>query len=85
MMRVEHVSFADSMAAILIPFSKSDVMGDGRTAYLSPKTTKLLKQWLQGSNLKCGPYLGVCIWGVRPHNVSQPRQSEVDVTCVRSV
>ncbi len=55
-MAVEHVRFEDDGAAtILIPRSKSDVAGDGRLAYLSPKTAGLLSRWLDAAELRGGP------------------------------
>ena len=42
-MQVEYVTFeGDATASVIIPRSKSDIIGDGRVAYLSPQTTFLL-------------------------------------------
>lgn len=46
-MQVEHIRFLDRATSIFIPLSKSDPFGDGRLAYLSPQTEKLLKSWLE--------------------------------------
>lgn len=55
-MQVEHVVFEhDETASVIIPRSKSDIVGDGRVAYLSPQTTSLLTRWLGKAALEAGP------------------------------
>lgn len=55
-MTVDHVSFDEDGAALInIPRSKSDITGKGRTAYLSPETTRLLARWLARAQLETGP------------------------------
>jgi integrase len=54
-MRVEHISLEDRVSSILIPRSKSDSIGDGRTSYLSPETTRLVTRWLEIAGLSSGP------------------------------
>ena len=55
-MRVEHVILeGDKTASVIIPRSKSDIVGDGRIAYLSPQTTSLLTRWLKQADLGQGP------------------------------
>ena len=55
-MQVEHVLLqGDETATIIIPRSKSDIVGDGRVAYLSPQTTSLLTRWLGNAALEAGP------------------------------
>jgi integrase len=55
-MQIAHVSFeGDGTGTVLIPRSKSDIVGDGRVAYLSPETTLLLTRWLSEANLRKGP------------------------------
>ena len=56
LMEVDHVRFEeDGVATIFVPRSKSDVAGDGRTAYLSPDTALVLSRWLGASGLRSGP------------------------------
>jgi len=52
--QVEHVCFSARVASIFIPLSKSDPFGDGRTAYLSPQTSELLKRWLERAAINNG-------------------------------
>jgi len=55
-MQIEHVVLeSEETATIIIPRSKSDIVGDGRVAYLSPQTTSLLTRWLKMANLGAGP------------------------------
>ena len=55
-MRVEHLQAqADGSAAILIPRGKADAEGAGRIAWLSPKTARLLQDWLEISGVSGGP------------------------------
>lgn len=53
LMKVEHVS--SDGAKILIPRSKTDQSGEGRTAYLSSRTRDVLNEWLDASGLTHGP------------------------------
>ena len=53
LLEVEHVS--SDGAKILIPRSKTDQSGEGRTAYLSPRTREVLNEWLGASGITCGP------------------------------
>lgn len=55
-MKREHLTFdPEEIAAVRIPRSKSDVLGKGRVAYLSPDTTSLLKRWLAAAHIQTGP------------------------------
>ena len=54
-MLVEHVTIDGQTAAVTIPRSKSDIVGEGRLAYLSPETTRLLVRWIDEAGLKSGP------------------------------
>lgn len=55
-MRVEHVRLhEDGGVSILIPRSKADIAGEGRVAYVSPETAKLLTRWLNETRLTDGP------------------------------
>lgn len=54
-MRVEHVRLnEDGSVSILIPRSKADIVGQGRVAYVSPETARLLKHWITKSGLTEG-------------------------------
>jgi len=52
-MKVEHIDC--ETGKILIPRSKADTAGDGRIAYLSPASRRLIQHWLAASALKTGP------------------------------
>lgn len=59
-MQVEHVILeGDESATVIIPRSKSDIVGDGRVAYLSPQTTSLLTNWIERTCLGAGPLRGM--------------------------
>jgi integrase len=49
----EHVS--SDCATILIPRSKTDQSGEGRLAYLAPRTRDVLAEWLDTSGITSGP------------------------------
>jgi integrase len=44
----------DGSGTVVIRRSKTDVMGEGATAYLSPLSMRLVAEWLQESALKSG-------------------------------
>jgi integrase len=46
---------SDGSGSILIRKSKTDVTGEGATAYLSPLTMRLVSEWIKESGLKDGP------------------------------
>jgi integrase len=55
-MRVEHVRYhEDGSVSILIPRSKADIAGQGRVAYVSPETARLLSRWTNEAGLTEGP------------------------------
>ena len=55
-MLVEHIEVqVDGAGKVLIPRSKADIKGEGRVAYLSPQTTRLLLCWLEAAEIKEGP------------------------------
>jgi site-specific recombinase XerD len=55
-MHAEHIeSQPDGTGKVLIPRSKADITGEGRVAYLSPETTRLLSRWLEEAEIKDGP------------------------------
>jgi len=53
LLEVEHVS--RDGATILIPRSKTDLSGEGRLAYLAPRTRDALGEWLGASGITSGP------------------------------
>ena len=53
-MKVDHVHFSEQKAAVFIPISKADPFGDGRWAYLSPQSVRLLKMWLKRTDIHEG-------------------------------
>lgn len=53
LLEVEHVS--RDCATILIPRSKTDLSGEGRLAYLAPRTRSVLRAWLDASGITSGP------------------------------
>jgi integrase/recombinase XerD len=77
MMEVHHVTFSDdNTATILVPRSKSDVAGDGRLAYLSPETTRVLARWLDGARLECGPLF-------RSLHLNRPYDDALETSSIR--
>lgn len=55
-MRLEHLRFhEDGSVSILIPRSKADIAGEGRVAYVSPETVRLLTHWITKAELAEGP------------------------------
>lgn len=55
-MRVEHVTLnTDGSGTVLIPRAKSDAIGNGRVAHVSPATTKLLRKWITEAGVTSGP------------------------------
>jgi len=55
-LRVEDIAeAADGSGSILIRRSKTDATGEGATAYLSPLTMRLLKEWIGHAGIKEGP------------------------------
>ncbi|MBY6016072.1 site-specific integrase [Qipengyuania gaetbuli] len=53
LLRVEHLSPCRSR--LLVPRSKNDQFGEGRTAYLSEDTAKRIGEWLTASEITDGP------------------------------
>jgi integrase len=52
LLEAEHVS--SDCARVLIPRSKTDQSGEGRGAYLAPRTHAVLSEWLEASGITCG-------------------------------
>ena len=53
LLEVEHLS--SDCSKVLIPRSKTDQSGDGRMAYLAPRTQGILMNWLDASGIASGP------------------------------
>ena len=54
-LRIEDIEDGgDASGNVLIRRSKTDVAGEGATAYLSPLTMRLVRAWLEASRLKSG-------------------------------
>jgi integrase len=55
LLRVEDIAEAgDGSGSILIRRSKTDTMGEGATAYLSPLTMRLLREWISKAGINEG-------------------------------
>jgi integrase len=55
-LRIEDIEeVGDGSGSILIRRSKTDTIGEGAMAYLSPLTMRLVAEWLQASKLNSGP------------------------------
>lgn len=55
-MHVEHLRWlSDGSLSVLVPVSKGDPDGDGRVAWLSPTTGRILDQWLNEAQIVSGP------------------------------
>lgn len=79
--RTQHLS--DDLRTLRIPRSKSDQLGDGRLAYLSPNTQTLLASWLEASGLADGPLFRACIPESCGSGRSQPPQSGISSNGLR--
>ena len=76
-MQVTHVLLqGDETASVIIPRSKSDIVGDGRVAYLSPQTTALLTRWLGKAALEAGPLF-------RGLHLNRPSNSALATSSIR--
>ena len=54
-LRVEDIAEAgDGSGSVLIRRSKTDITGEGATAYLSPLTMRLVNQWIKEAGIKEG-------------------------------
>jgi site-specific recombinase XerD len=57
-LRVEDLAVSrDGDAQILVRRSKSDPLGAGRLAYVSPRTTRIVRAWLTAAKIEAGPIL----------------------------
>jgi integrase/recombinase XerD len=73
---------ADGSGSILIRRSKTDTTGEGATAYLSPLTMRLLKEWLTQAGIKEGAMF-VRVHG--PVSVGDPLTAQVVSAIFRKV
>jgi integrase len=53
LLKAQHLS--GDCTTVLIPRAKSDQQGEGRLAYLSPRTRQALQEWLDASGIVSGP------------------------------
>lgn len=53
LLEVHHLG--EDGSSVLVPRAKCDPGGEGRVAYLSPRTQQLLEQWLEASGITNGP------------------------------
>ena len=57
-LRVEDLAPSpDGAAQILVRRSKSDPLGAGRLAYVSPRTVRIVQAWLRAAKISAGPVL----------------------------
>ena len=75
-MLVEHVRFSIRATSVFIPLSKSDPFGDGRWAYLSSRTSKILEDWLDQASILDGAVFR----GLHTHKVGH---SHLDTSSIR--
>ena len=75
-MKVADFRFSKQVTSVFVPLSKSDPFGDGRWAYLSPRTSEFLKDWLKKSSI-CD---GAVFRGLHTHSVSS---SALDTSSIR--
>lgn len=77
-MMVEHICYATDMTSIFIPYSKNDIFGDGRCAYLSTRTSDLLNIWLKKGDLAGGTIFR----GLHTHKVGS---TPLDTSSIRRI
>ena len=75
-MKVAHVEFSERRTSLFVPFSKSDPFGDGRWAYLSPRTSETLRNWLEKASIRNGTIFR----GLHTHKVGP---SSLDTSSIR--
>jgi integrase/recombinase XerD len=74
---VEDVSMAARGAKVIIRRSKNDQLGIGRIAHISPKSLKIVKNWLKAADLTEGPIFRgirhnkIADCGLHPHSISR--------------
>jgi integrase len=73
---------ADGSGSILIRRSKTDVTGEGATAYLSALTIRLVAAWLSASCLKSGPVFARV---VGRNGIGNPLTAQIVTAVLRKV
>jgi integrase/recombinase XerD len=74
---LQNITFTEGGAKLLISRSKNDQYGNGRTTYLSIKTVKLLKDWINSSGISDGPVFRMVrnhtigIQSLHPHSINR--------------
>jgi len=82
-LRIEDIEeVGDGSGSILIRRSKTDAVGEGATAYLSPLTMRLLSEWLQASYLRSGPVFARV---VGKDGVGNPLTAQIVTAVLRKV
>jgi site-specific recombinase XerD len=75
-------SAEDGSGTVVIRRSKTDVTGEGATAYLSLLTMRLVAEWLSGSALKSGPLFARV---VGRNGVGDPLTAQIVTAVLRKV
>jgi hypothetical protein len=72
----------DGSGTVVIRRSKTDVTGEGATAYLSPLSMRLVAEWLQGSGLKSGPVFARVVGS---NGIGDPLSAQIVSAVLRKV
>jgi integrase len=72
----------DGSGTVVIRRSKTDVAGEGATAYLSPLSMRLVGDWLRGSGLKSGPIFARVLGS---NGVGDPVTAQIVTAVLRKV
>lgn len=88
-LRIEDIEDGgDASGNVLIRRSKTDVAGEGATAYLSPLTMRLVRAWLEASRLKSGAIFVRVIGsgsGTRENAIGDPLTAQIVTAVFRKV
>lgn len=78
-MTTDHLRRNDDRCwSVIIPRSKGDPAGDGRTAWLSPQTVDQLQKWLAASGIQDGPLF-------RGLNLARVAPGHLDTSSIRKL
>jgi integrase len=72
----------DGSGTVVIRRSKTDVTGEGATAYLSPLSIRLVSERLQGSGLKSGPVFARVVGS---NGIGDPLTAQIVTAVLRKV
>ncbi len=88
-LRIEDIEDgADASGSVLIRRSKTDVAGEGTSAYLAPLTMRLVRAWLEASRLKSGAIFVRVIGsgsGARGNTIGTPLTAQIVTAVFRKV